>query len=308
MIENEYISRINKSLDFIENNIEKQFSLEELSRAASFSKFHFNRIFQGIMGETPFQFIMRVRLEKAATFLIANPNETISEIAFRSGFTDISIFSRNFKRYFKQSASNYRKSKHENSNIRQIESNKSQRNEATIRYFCIESKTIKWRTNMELNKSIEVKELEKMTVAYIRHIGPYKGNEKLFEQLWNKIFSWAGSRGLMGNPDMKMLAMYHDDPNITDEQKLRMSVCLSVPDNTKVDGEVGKMQLDGGTYAVGRFLVDATQFQQAWEWMYGQWLPSSGYQPDDKPCFELYPEEPKNGKFTVDICIPVKPL
>jgi DNA gyrase inhibitor GyrI len=32
---------------------------------------------------------------------------------------------------------------------------------------------------------------------------------------------------------------------------------------------------------------------------------TSGYQPDDKPCFEMYPEEPKDGKFIVDICVPV---
>ena len=306
MLENEYKSRINKALDYIESNIEKQFSLEELSGAANFSKFHFNRIFYAIIGETPFQFILRVRLEKAATLLISNPMEPISEIAQKCGFSDLSIFSRNFKRFFGLSATSYRKAKPKNSNNSQIESNNRQAHFKSSGYFCNESKTMKWRTNMELNKSIEVKELQKMTVAYVRHIGPYKGNDKLFEKLWNKLFAWAGPRGLLGGGDMKMLVMYHDDPNVTDEEKLRMSVCLGIPENTKVDGEIGKMPIDGGKYAIGRFVVDATQFQQAWEWMYGEWLPASGYQPDDKPCFEMYPEEPKNGQFTVDICIPVK--
>ena len=104
----EYISRINRTFDYIESNIEKPLTLEELATVANFSKFHFNRIFQSIVGETPFQFILRVRLEKAATSIITNKNESISEIAYKCGFSDISIFSRNFKSYFQFSATQYR--------------------------------------------------------------------------------------------------------------------------------------------------------------------------------------------------------
>ena len=147
-----------------------------------------------------------------------------------------------------------------------------------------------------------------MNVAYVRHIGPYAGNEGLFEKLWNKLFAWAGPRGLLEREDMQSLVIYHDDPNVTEQDKLRMSVCITVPKDTKVDGEVGMMEVEGGKYVVARFEVDATQFGKAWEWVYGQWFPSSGYQPDDRPSFEMYPEEPKEGKFTVDICVPVKPL
>ena len=161
---------------------------------------------------------------------------------------------------------------------------------------------------MKQNKSVEVKELPEMTVAYIRHIGPYKGDEKLFEKLWNRLFAWAGARGLLKQPNMKSLVIYHDDPNITVQDKLRLSVCITVPEETRIDGEVGKMVIEGGNYVVARFEVSGQEFQQAWEWIYGQWFPTSGYQPDDKPSFEMYPEEPKNGRYIVDICVPVKPL
>ena len=303
-----YISRINKVFDYIESNIEKPMTLEELAIVANFSKFHFNRIFQSIVGETPFQFILRVRLEKAATLILTNKKETISEIAYKCGFSDISIFSRNFKSYFQISASQYRVNKSNNSNLSQEDSNKHQSDEKLIQYFCPELKTIKWRTNMKLNKSVEVKELPKMTVAYIRHIGPYKGNDKLFESIWNKLFSWAGPRGLIGGEDFKSLVIYHDDPNVTIEDKLRMSVCITVPADTKVEGEVGKMEIEAAKYVIARFELSAQDFQQAWDWVYGEWFPTSGYQPDDKQCFEMYPEEPKDGKFIVDICVPVKPM
>ena len=161
---------------------------------------------------------------------------------------------------------------------------------------------------MKLNKSVEVTELPKMTVAYIRHIGPYQGDDKLFESIWNRLFSWAGPRGLIGGQDFKSLVIYHDDPNVTNDDKLRMSVCITVPPETKTDGEIGKMEIEAAKYVVARFELTAQDFQEAWEWVYGQWFPTSGYQPDDKPCFEMYPEEPKDGKFTVDICVPVKPI
>jgi len=304
-IESEYKSRINKTFDYIETNIEKPFTLEELANIANFSKFHFNRIFQGVVGETPFQFVLRLRLEKAATLISTNKAESITEIAMKCGFTDISIFSRNFKNYFDKTATQYR---NEKSNLSQLNSNTKQLADKTSMYFCTDLNKIKWRTNMKLNKNVEVKELPKMTVAYIRHIGPYKGDEKLFEKLWNKLFTWAGPRGLIGGQNFKSLIIYHDAPNVTLEDKLRMSVCITVPKETKTDGEIGKMEIEAAKYVIARFEVTASEFQQAWEWIYGQWFPSSGYQPDDKPCFEMYPEEPKNGKFIVDICVPVKPI
>lgn len=304
----EYIARINKAFDYIEANFEKPLSLDELAGVANFSRFHFNRIFHGIVGETPFRFIQRIRLERAATLLVYNPNESISNIAMKCGFTDISIFSRNFKNQFGMSASQYRRRKKEKSNINQLNGKKDQPSDRASMYFCQSTNSIKWRSNMELLKSVEVKDLPKMNLAYVRHIGPYKGNEKLFEGLWNRLFSWAGPRGLIGGPDFRSLVIYHDDPNITGEDKLRMSVCITVPHGTKTDGEIGRMELGAAKYVIARFNVDATQFQEAWNWLYGQWFPESGYQPDDKPCFEMYPEEPKEGRFTVDICVPVKPL
>jgi AraC family transcriptional regulator len=141
----------------------------------------------------------------------------------------------------------------------------------------------------------------------VRHIGPYKGDEALFGRLFGNLCTWAGPRSLIGK-EAKFLTVYHDDPKITEESKLRISVSLVVPPNTQVNGEIGKMTIPGGKYALSRFVLAKDEFMQAWDWLYGTWLPQSGYQPDDKPCFELFPEEPKDGKYTVDIYAPVKPL
>ncbi len=63
--------------------------------------------------------------------------------------------------------------------------------------------------------------------------------------------------------------VYHDDPNVTIEDKLRMSVCITVPAETKVEGEVGKMEIEAAKYVMARFELTAQDFQQAWDWGYG---------------------------------------
>ena len=60
--------------------------------------------------------------------------------------------------------------------------------------------------------NVEVKELPDMTVAYVRHIGPYKGDSDLFDRMFNKLFKWAGARDLLNFPETKTLAVYHDNP------------------------------------------------------------------------------------------------
>ena len=63
-------------------------------------------------------------------------------------------------------------------------------------------------------------------------------------------------------------------------------------------------------YVVGSFVVKPHQFGDAWDAVC-RWLADSGYQPSDGYPYEYYPKEHEQGPppvFTVDICVPVKPL
>ena len=162
-----------------------------------------------------------------------------------------------------------------------------------------------------LDFTVEVKEVPDMTVAYVRHVGPYQGDGELFGRLIGQICTWAGPRGLLGKPDGKLLSVYHDSPEVTDESQLRVSVCITVPEDTQVDGEIGKMVIKGGSYAIGHFEIDQGRYGEAWDALMGGWLPESGYQPADGVCYEDYRNDPKEhpeGKCVVDICVPVRPL
>lgn len=159
-------------------------------------------------------------------------------------------------------------------------------------------------------QSVRIETLEPMTVAYVRHVGEYAGDAALFGRLLDQLCRWAGPRGLLG-PSAKMLIVYHDNPDITDADKLRTSVCVTVPPDTKAEGEIGVMEIPGGRYAMAHFELDPSECGAAWNWLMGTWLPESGYQPDDRPCFELFlgsPEEHPQKKHVVEICEPVRPL
>jgi AraC family transcriptional regulator len=68
----------------------------------------------------------------------------------------------------------------------------------------------------------------------------------------------------------------------------------------------------GGRYAVAPFEGSAHEIQGAWDRIFASWLPGSGYQPDDRPCYELYRGSPmKNdspGIFRCELHLPLRRL
>jgi AraC-like DNA-binding protein len=72
-------------------------SLEDLARAVDLSPFHLLRVFRQAIGITPHQYLMRVRLQRAIALLRDTPLPII-DIAYASGWADLSNFNRAFRR------------------------------------------------------------------------------------------------------------------------------------------------------------------------------------------------------------------
>ena len=319
----QYVSRINCVIDYIEANIDAVLSLENLARVADFSPFHFHRIFRAMVGETLNQYIQRIRVERAAAKLAYNPKKSITEIALECGFSSSATFARAFKETFGMSASKWRSTGClQDRKIGKTDSKEGQALGKIQKDFDVSSKYIYgetqnqiWRIKMkdkpQIQADVVVKDMPELQVAYVRHIGPYKGDSELFGKLFGKLMTWAGPRDLIRPPETQILAVYYDDPDITEDDKLRVDACITVPEDTPAEGEVGRMSIPGGKYAVAHFELNTDEYEEAWSAIFGGWLPESGYQPDDGPSYELYlnnPEEHPEGKCIVDICVPVKPL
>ncbi|MCX6093649.1 MAG: GyrI-like domain-containing protein [Candidatus Bipolaricaulota bacterium] len=258
----EYVGRVNRVMDYIRANLTGDLRLETLARVASFSPFHFHRVFKAVVGETLNGFIRRVRVSTAAMRLLSNPALSITDVAVGCGYSSSSALAREFRNAF-------------------------------------------GTTTMKFN--VEVKQMPEWNVIYARHVGAYNKIGEAFD----RVFKWAGPRGLVRFPETKSLAIYHDSPEVTDPSKLRSDACLTVPPGTKVDGEIGTTKVPGGLFAVAHVEIDVTQFGEAWDKLLGEWMPKSGYQPDDRMCYELYLNDPDTHpekKWLVDICEPIRPL
>jgi AraC family transcriptional regulator len=315
----EYVQRINRVMDYIDGHLGDPLPLDRLAEVASFSKFHFHRIFYAHCGETPGQYIQRLRVGRAARVLISDRDATVTEIAYDSGFTDVAAFSRAFRNAYGTSPSAYRDNRR---NLGTMESKDGTAPAAKEGYDHGISHRQGGEDMPELEMkpfpatSVDVVEKPELTVAYVRHTGPYFGDSELFQRLFQKLYAWAAPRNLIKSGETETIIIYHDDPSTVEPEKLRVSCCITVPDGTDVEGEVGTMKIEAGRYAEAHFTLNAMQFGGAWNWVFGVWLPESGYQPDDKLCYERYPDPAPDSEssgeeppmFNVDICVPVKPL
>jgi AraC family transcriptional regulator len=320
----EYVSRINRVIDYIKNNITEDLSLEQLSNIAAFSKYYFHRIFKSISGENLNSYVNRIRIEKSAYFLIHHPETPITSIAYDSGFSSPAVYSRAFKAHYKITPSQWREAKDINkSKICKADGNTCQSNDNNCEgtgkvTMYIDSRTKKpiWRIEMKDNKSLDinVNTMPDIDIAYLRHHGQYNPHDKqLFQGLFAKLLGWAIPRELFNPPTTKAMTVYSGGhPDTTAPENLSVDVCISIDKGTVVDGEVGKRVIPGGKYAVVS-LTDATMEEcgKAWNEVFNNWLPESGYQPADGGyyCNHLNdPEQHPQKLHNVEMYLPIKPL
>jgi AraC-like DNA-binding protein len=93
------VRRVTAVVREIERSSAREMPLSRLAELAGLSPFHFLRTFQRITGLTPHQYLRRVRLREAALRLSDGPARVI-DVAFASGFNDLSAFNRAFRAEF----------------------------------------------------------------------------------------------------------------------------------------------------------------------------------------------------------------
>ncbi|MEM7022387.1 MAG: AraC family transcriptional regulator, partial [Pseudomonadota bacterium] len=100
--------RLRRAIEFIEDKISNDMSLEELAQIAAMSPFHFARSFKAATGSSPLQYVINLRIDRAR-MLLKCTDLAISEIAHRVGYEDVSRFGRHFKSRVASTPGVYRK-------------------------------------------------------------------------------------------------------------------------------------------------------------------------------------------------------
>lgn len=156
---------------------------------------------------------------------------------------------------------------------------------------------------------VQILTLPAYRVAYMRHVGPYGAGG--IPALWARFRQWMATRDLAERDHLR-IGIGHDDAWVTPPERCRYDACVEVTADFAADRHVNLVDLPGGRYAVTRFGGTPHRISAAWDALYRTWLPGSGYQPDDRPCLELYRGDPRVGSrpgaFRADLCLPVRPL
>jgi AraC-like DNA-binding protein len=91
--------RIRSTIRYIETSYDQPCSLDQLAQSVSLSRYHFLRVFMAATGQSPNQYVINTRLRAAAEQLLTTA-ESVSAVAFKVGFNDLSHFHARFRAVF----------------------------------------------------------------------------------------------------------------------------------------------------------------------------------------------------------------
>ncbi|MBR1970722.1 MAG: AraC family transcriptional regulator [Clostridia bacterium] len=106
-VEKKMEDRIEKVLSYINTNLKKELTNEELAKICFLHPNHFIRFFKQKMGSTPQQYIMQKRMESAKR-LIEQTDLNMAEIAEKTGFYDMAHLSKAFKKFYSMAPTQYK--------------------------------------------------------------------------------------------------------------------------------------------------------------------------------------------------------
>ncbi|PWT99799.1 MAG: AraC family transcriptional regulator, partial [Bacteroidetes bacterium] len=109
----EIYERILHAKLFMDENFSQPIGLDQISRKAYFSRFHFHRVFTNIYRITPHQYITAKRIEKARSLLAEN-RLSVTEVCAEVGFESLGSFSILFKKMKGIAPQDFRESAHQN--------------------------------------------------------------------------------------------------------------------------------------------------------------------------------------------------
>lgn len=93
--------------DYIEENLHKQITLEELAAICAMSRYHFSRTFKSAFSIPPYKYILTRRSLRACQYLLSS-NLSIGDVAQQCGFGSLSQFCKIFKAFYRVTPSEFR--------------------------------------------------------------------------------------------------------------------------------------------------------------------------------------------------------
>lgn len=221
------LNRILPALVHIQAQLDQDLSLDLLADRVQLSKYHFHQLFRQATGETPKSYVERLRLEQAALQLRIR-RVGVLELALECGYQHHETFSRAFRARFGMSPRDYRKAW-------------CRPGPGARRARFERARDVAPRAELSPTRVVR---LARMTVGFIRHLGPY---EDVPPDHFTRLLAWSHRRG-EGAP--LLLGIARDAPGITPASKIRFDCCVQTPAAFETDGDIACQRTPAGEYAV----------------------------------------------------------
>lgn len=284
------MKRFQRGIDFIEGHLFEPFTLDDVASAAALSTYHFARTFRVLMGETVMDYARRRRLTLAAVRLVDEDIRLI-DLALASKFESQEAFSRAFKKQFHVTPGDFRKSG------------------TRLMANTLNAPDLSQLVHTKEKITMEPKFVETEEFKVIGLMANFNDDTKKgIPELWS-IF---GPR--MGEVTARIEGTTYGVcfPTALDEENFDYMAAVPVENfETVPEGMVAR------TVPAHKFAVFThktgddslhNDLQKSVQYIWGTWLPNSGYEHAKVPDFELYDErmDAMTGKGEFDLYLPVK--
>lgn len=260
----DYRQRVDRVVMYIREHLDEEIDMRTLSELSAFSPFHLHRIMRAYLGEPIGAFIVRTRVEMAAT-LLQYSDMPISDIAYRVGYETPSSLTKSFGKQFKVSPKVYRQINGYGGMPARVPQGGGR-----ITHF-------------------KVVEQEPQQAFYVAALGDYDGVD--FDAIFLRLFEEA-KRQQLPTEGMSYLALFYDNPDVTAEDNLKCDVCLSIHHSAQPNGEIGVKTIGGGRFAQFLYVGDYLQIGAVYDHIYGCLLPEAGLLVRGNFCYEKYVSDP----------------
>lgn len=271
---------INKSIEYILQNIDNEIFVEDVANYCNYSKYHFSRIFKKETGLSIYNFIKGIRIDQSAVSLKIEKDKTITDIGAEYGYSS-SNYSSLFSKEYDICPVKFRKAINLISVNNPFYSNKLNELESFNHY----------------NDKISIKKINDIKVICERYIGSYGeigGNWSAFRETYKEYIT----------PNTILIEKSYNDPSISKLDKCVYDLCIRIDDNIKSENTI---VIRGGNFAIYQFHGYIEDIFPAFQGFLNIWLPNSGYKRSEIHVLGIYQNiDIKNNYVVIDLCIPIK--
>lgn len=286
---------IQKSIDYIENNLKNDILLTDCARASGYSLYYYCRVFQLATGMTVMDYIRARRLTNAAMD-IYNTSKCIKEIVFDWGFNSHEHFNRIFNRNFGISPTAYRKSRYSLDLFKEIHLN--------------ECKSL-IKTEEELNIIPRIERIESLKIAgkMMETSHENRSHLKDIPRFLNRYYSEKYWSNIPGQISSDKRTDYYLSVDFEKEgSTFNFLIGTEVSEQSDVPKEITCRTVPEGEYAIfttprsDNFNM-ISMLKKTWKHIALRWLPETNYQ--HVGTHEIIAYCPHVDQYSKDIYIPI---